>query len=60
MADPSRLPEDLGADSLDVTELVTELEKEFGIVIPPHEAEQIKTVADAIRWIERHRGSEPA
>jgi len=45
---------------LDVAELVRELEKEFGIMIPPHEAEQIKTVADAIRWIERHRGGEPA
>ncbi len=59
MADRLRRPEDLAADSLDVAELAVELEKEFGIVIPPEEAGRIKTVADALRWIEQHRGGQP-
>ncbi|MEQ8785589.1 MAG: acyl carrier protein [Pirellulaceae bacterium] len=45
--------EDLGADSLDVVELVMELEEEFDIRIPPEDAEQIRTVEDAIRSIQR-------
>ncbi len=59
MADSPHRPEDPGADSLDVAELVTTLEREFGIVIPAHEAQAIRTVADAVRCIERHRGGEP-
>ena len=43
--------DDLGADSLDIVELVMELEEEFHITIPDEEAEQIKTVEDAIRFI---------
>ncbi len=45
---------DLGADSLDAVELVMECEKEFGINIPDDEAERIRTVGDAVRYIERH------
>lgn len=44
--------EDLGADSLDVVELVMALEEEFDIDIPDEEAEDIKTVGDAVRYIE--------
>jgi acyl carrier protein len=44
--------EDLGADSLDLVELVLELEEEFDVTIPDVEAEQIKTVEDARRCIE--------
>ena len=44
--------EDLGADSLDIVELVMALEEEFGISIPDEEAENIKTVGDAIAYIE--------
>ncbi len=51
----SSFTEDIGADSLDIVELLMELEEEFGITIPDNEAEQIKTVADAIRYIEQHR-----
>jgi acyl carrier protein len=51
----SSFADDIGADSLDIVELVMELEEEFGVSIPDDEAEQIKTVADAIRYIERHR-----
>lgn len=43
---------DLGADSLDTVELIMEFEKEFGIEIPDEKAEDIKTVADAIAYIE--------
>jgi acyl carrier protein len=43
--------EDVRADSLDIVELVTELEEEFGVTIPDEEAEKIKTVGDAIEYI---------
>lgn len=43
---------DLGADSLDTVELIMEFEKEFGITIPDNKAEEIKTVGDAISYIE--------
>jgi acyl carrier protein len=43
---------DLGADSLDTVELVMELEDEFDLSIPDEEAEKIKTVGDAIQYIE--------
>lgn len=45
--------DDLGADSLDIVELVMALEEEFGISIPDEEAENIKTVGDAIAYIEK-------
>lgn len=44
--------DDLGADSLDIVELVMALEEEFGISIPDEEAENIKTVGDAVAFIE--------
>jgi acyl carrier protein len=43
---------DLGADSLDVVELIMEFEKEFDIEISDDEAEKIATVNDAIKYIE--------
>jgi acyl carrier protein len=43
--------DDLGADSLDIVELVMALEEEFGISIPDEEAENIKTVGDAVSYI---------
>lgn len=46
--------EDLGADSLDVVELVMALEDEFKIEIPDEQAEKIATVGDAVAFIERH------
>ena len=44
--------DDLGADSLDTVELVMALEEEFEITIPDEEAEKIKTVGQAIDYIE--------
>jgi len=45
--------EDVGADSLDIVELIMELEEEFEINIPDEQAEKIKTVGEAIEYIER-------
>jgi acyl carrier protein len=45
---------DLGADSLDIVELVMAFEENFGIEIPDEEAEKIRTVKDAIEYIEKH------
>ena len=47
----SSFTEDLGADSLDVVELVMALEDEFGIEIPDDEVGSIKTVGDAVDYI---------
>ena len=47
--------EDLGADSLDQVELVMLLEEEFNIEISDEEAEKIKTVQDAINYIQAHK-----
>ncbi|MBI3791270.1 MAG: acyl carrier protein [Gemmatimonadetes bacterium] len=44
--------EDLGADSLDIVELVMEFEKEFNIDIPDEDAEKIRTVGDSVTYIE--------
>lgn len=49
----SAFVEDLGADSLDTVELVMALEEEFDMEIPDEAAEKIKTVGDAIEYIEK-------
>ncbi len=46
--------DDLGADSLDIVELVMEIEKQFEIEIPDEDAEKISTVQDAIDYIVDH------
>ncbi|MEI6153193.1 MAG: acyl carrier protein [Deltaproteobacteria bacterium] len=46
--------DDLGADSLDIVELIMALEDEYGIEIPDEDAEKMETVGDAIRYIEEH------
>jgi acyl carrier protein len=48
----SKFVEDLGADSLDVVELVMALEEKFKIEIPDDQAEKIQTVQDAVSFIE--------
>lgn len=45
--------EDLGADSLDIVELVMAMEEAFGIDIPDEEAENIRTVEDAVGYINK-------
>lgn len=46
--------DDLGADSLDIVELVMAFEEEFDIEIPDDDAEQIATVKNAVDYIEEH------
>ena len=48
--------DDLGADSLDIVELVMAFEEEFGVEIPDDAAEKITTVGDATKYIEEHKG----
>jgi acyl carrier protein len=48
--------DDLGADSLDIVELVMAFEEEFGVEIPDDAAEKISTVSDAIKYIEENKG----
>ncbi len=48
----SSIADDLGADSLDVVDLVMALEDEFGVDIPEEEVENIKTVGDIVKYIE--------
>ena len=43
---------DLGADSLDIVELVMEFEKQFNVQIPDEDAEKISTVGDAVTYLE--------
>lgn len=45
--------DDLNADSLDTVELVMEFEDEFDMSIPDEEAEKLKTVGDAVKYVER-------
>ena len=47
--------DDLGADSLDIVELVMAFEEEFGVEIPDDAAEKITTVKDAIDYIESNK-----
>jgi len=51
----SKFVEDLGADSLDVVELVMALEEKFDLEIPDEEAENIQTVANAVKYIEDNK-----
>lgn len=50
----TRVVEDLGADSLDVVELLMALEDEFGISMPDEVAMQLKTVGDIVDYIDKH------
>ena len=50
----SSFVDDLGADSLDIVELIMGLETEFDIEIPDEDAEKIETVGDAVEYIKEH------
>lgn len=47
--------DDLGADSLDIVELIMAFEEEFNIEIPDEAAEKIKTVKDAVEYIDKEK-----
>ena len=57
VTDDASFVEDLGADSLDTVELVMAFEEEFGIDIPDEDAEQMRTVGDAISYLKDHSQS---
>lgn len=50
----SRFIDDLGADSLDIVELIMAIEEEFEIEIPDEHAERITSVGDAVAYIKQH------
>jgi acyl carrier protein len=54
VTDEASFVEDLGADSLDTVELVMAFEEEFGIDIPDEDAEQMRTVGDAIGYLRKN------
>lgn len=56
VTEDARFIEDLNADSLDQVELIMALEEEFNSDIPDEEAEKLKTVGDAIKYIESQKG----
>lgn len=51
LTDSASFIDDLGADSLDIVELVMEFEKEFNIEIPDEDAEKLRTVGDALSYL---------
>ena len=56
LADEASFMEELGADSLDTVELVMAFEKEFDIDIPDEEAEKLRTVGDAMKYLHKKVG----
>ena len=56
LSDGASFMEDLGADSLDTVELVMAFEKEFDIDIPDEEAEKLRTVGDAMKYLHEKMG----
>ena len=51
----SKLIDDLGADSLDLADLVMSLEDEFDMEVPDEDVEKIKTVGDLVHYIEKNQ-----
>ena len=57
LTDEASFIEDLGADSLDIVELVMEFEKEFNIDIPDEDADKLRTVGDAVGYLNQKMAS---
>ena len=57
VTDDASFVDDLGADSLDTVELVMAFEEEFGLDIPDEDAEKMKTVGDAVRYLNKQSES---
>lgn len=55
LTEASSFKDDLGADSLDLFEMVMAFEEEFGVDIPSEDLEQIKTVGDVVKYLEAHK-----
>lgn len=53
LTEASSFKEDLGADSLDLFELVMALEEEYGVEIPTEDLEKITTIGDVIKYLEK-------
>ncbi len=51
----TRIAEDLGADSLDVVEMLMSVEDEFGIEIPDEAIEDLKTIGNVVEYIEKNK-----
>ncbi len=57
ITDTASFVDDLNADSLDLVELIMELEKRYDVKIPQEDQEKIKNVADVAKYIEEHKGN---
>jgi acyl carrier protein len=57
ISESSHFVDDLGADSLDTVEIIMAIEEAFGLEIPETEQEKIRTVGDAITYIDKHHKS---
>ena len=55
VTDAANFVDDLGADSLDIVELIMALEEEFGIEVPDEQAEKLLTVGDVTKYIEENQ-----
>ncbi|MEN3189916.1 MAG: acyl carrier protein [Atribacterota bacterium] len=53
ISEDSSFVDDLGADSLDIVELIMAFEEEFDVEIPDEDAEKIKTVGDAVKYLKK-------
>jgi len=51
----TKIKEDLNADSLDIVEMMMDLEENFGITIPDEEATQMSTIGDIVTYLEAHK-----
>ena len=55
VTEASSFKEDLGADSLDLFEMVMAFEEEFEVEIPSEDLEQINTIGDVVKYLEAHK-----